>query len=115
RLTLELQPAVVDRRFQDRVGAELFELLHDADHFAAANHDADGAPGGVFQRVDRRTAEAGGDFFRFGQLGAGDIVFDERPAPGNDDPFQAAGDAVGQIAFAAGLVLNEDAFVAANF
>src|SRR5438874_1968159 len=66
-----LQPAIIDRRFQDRVGAELFELLHDADHFAAADHDADGAPGGVFQRVDRGTAEAGGDLFRFSQLGAG--------------------------------------------
>ena len=97
-LTTHLQPAIVNLRLQNRVGPDGFEPLHDFDHFAAADHDADGAPGGVFQAVDGGAVEAGGDLLGFGELRAGQVVFQQRLAAGNDDAFQPADDAVGQLA-----------------
>ena len=45
------QSAIRDPRFQDGACAQRLELLHDRDHFAAADHHPHRAPIGIFQAL----------------------------------------------------------------
>ena len=69
-----LKAAVGNLGFEDGGGADGFELFHNGEGFAAADHDFDGAPVGIFQRIDGGGVVAGGDLLRFGQARTGNVI-----------------------------------------